>query len=281
MDFGAFVELEPGIEGLVHISELSHKRVWRAADVVKEGDEIEVLVLNVNPQAQRMSLSIRALHQPEPTKKEKEEAQEAELPAATKKSNRPSNAPLKGGLGRDGRGTVRVKVVRESLMRAILEKKFTKTWETLKKSPGVGTLPWFKKADAAVPKKLDAYQKAQEKAQSGLIGDLLKLRKALQQLEEAAVKLLGLQGPCELIADDPSRSTAVAEIKRYKAKVQHERATFESRLKSALAAADQDIKKLESLDPQRRKNCGRGLGWSYIESISVRLAQFYCEFKHL
>lgn len=102
MDFGAFVELEPGIEGLVHISELSHKRVWRPADVVKEGDEIEVLVLSVDPQAQRMSLSIRALHQPEPTKKEKEAAQEAELPAAAKKSSRPSSVPLKGGLGRAG-----------------------------------------------------------------------------------------------------------------------------------------------------------------------------------
>ncbi len=41
MEFGAFVELEPGVEGLVHISELSHKRVVRVSDVVKEGDEIE------------------------------------------------------------------------------------------------------------------------------------------------------------------------------------------------------------------------------------------------
>ncbi len=48
MDFGAFVELEPGIEGLVHISELSHKRVWRPADVVKEGEQVEVLVLSVD-----------------------------------------------------------------------------------------------------------------------------------------------------------------------------------------------------------------------------------------
>ena len=78
MEFGAFVELEPGIEGLVHISELSHKRIWRASDVVKEGEEVEVLVLNVNPEAQRMSLSIKGLSKPEPTKKEKEETQEAE-----------------------------------------------------------------------------------------------------------------------------------------------------------------------------------------------------------
>ena len=145
-------------------------------------------------------------------------------------------------------------------MCAILEKKFIKTWESLKKSPGVGTLPWVKKADAAVPKKIDVYQKAQEKAQSGLIGDLLKLRKALQQLEEAAVKLLDSKGLAQLVADDPARSTAVAEIKRYKSKVQHERGTFESRLKSALAAADQDIKKLESLDPQKKKELWKGFG---------------------
>ena len=49
MDFGAFVELEPGIEGLVHISELSHKRVFRCSDVVKEGQQVEVMVLSVDP----------------------------------------------------------------------------------------------------------------------------------------------------------------------------------------------------------------------------------------
>ncbi len=104
MEFGAFVEVEPGIEGLVHISELSHKRVWRASDVVKEGEEVEVLVLNVNPEAQRMSLSIKGLSKPEPTKKEKEEAQEAEASVEAKKPSRPSNVPLKGGLGKSAGG---------------------------------------------------------------------------------------------------------------------------------------------------------------------------------
>jgi len=104
MEFGAFVELEPGVEGLVHISELSHKRIWRASDAVKEGEEVEVLVLNVNPEAQRMSLSLKGLSKPEPTKKEKEEAQEAELPAESKKAGPPSNLPLKGGLGKSAGG---------------------------------------------------------------------------------------------------------------------------------------------------------------------------------
>ncbi|MBX3414060.1 MAG: S1 RNA-binding domain-containing protein [Pirellulales bacterium] len=79
MEFGAFVELEPGIEGLVHISELAHKRVFRVADVVKEGDEIEAQVISVDQDAQRISLSIKALQaRPEPIKKDAAaEAEEA------------------------------------------------------------------------------------------------------------------------------------------------------------------------------------------------------------
>ena len=60
MEFGAFVELEPGVEGLIHISELSHKRVWRASDVVHKGDQVEVLVLSVDTDTQRISLSMKA-----------------------------------------------------------------------------------------------------------------------------------------------------------------------------------------------------------------------------
>jgi small subunit ribosomal protein S1 len=97
MEFGAFVELEPGVEGLIHISELSHKRVWRASDVVHEGDDIEVLVLSVNTQTQRISLSIKALSKPEPTKKEKEEAEPGEIPAKPRKA---PDQPLQGGLGK-------------------------------------------------------------------------------------------------------------------------------------------------------------------------------------
>jgi small subunit ribosomal protein S1 len=97
MDFGAFVELEPGVEGLVHVSELSHKRVWRPSDVVKEGQQVEVLVLSVDREAQRISLSMKACATPpEPVKKE-----ESDDAAATpsKKSNKPTG-PLLGGLGR-------------------------------------------------------------------------------------------------------------------------------------------------------------------------------------
>lgn len=103
MDFGAFVELEPGIEGLVHISELSPKRVWRASDVVQPGQEVDVFVLSVDSDAKRMSLSMRALAKAaEPEKKTEPEIVEA-APPPTEARKKPT-APLKGGLGRAAGG---------------------------------------------------------------------------------------------------------------------------------------------------------------------------------
>ncbi len=57
--FGAFIELEPGIEGLVHISELSNQRVEKADEVVKNGDEIQAVVINVEPKKHKIGLSIK------------------------------------------------------------------------------------------------------------------------------------------------------------------------------------------------------------------------------
>jgi small subunit ribosomal protein S1 len=59
VDFGAFVELEPGLEGLVHISELADHRVRSAGDVVKPGDAVRVRVLEIDPPGRRISLSIK------------------------------------------------------------------------------------------------------------------------------------------------------------------------------------------------------------------------------
>lgn len=99
MDFGAFVELEPGVEGLVHVSELSHKRVWRPSDVVKAGDQVDVLVLSIDTQAQRISLSMKACAAPpEPVKKEGDEEPGTAKPTK-KKGNKPTG-PLVGGLGK-------------------------------------------------------------------------------------------------------------------------------------------------------------------------------------
>jgi small subunit ribosomal protein S1 len=60
MDFGAFVELEPGIEGLIHVSEMSWvKRVKKPSDLVKVGDAVEAVILGVNPGERRMSLGLK------------------------------------------------------------------------------------------------------------------------------------------------------------------------------------------------------------------------------
>ncbi len=60
MDFGAFVELEPGIEGLIHISEMSWaKRVRTAGDVVKVGETVEAVILAVKPEERRLSLGLK------------------------------------------------------------------------------------------------------------------------------------------------------------------------------------------------------------------------------
>jgi small subunit ribosomal protein S1 len=59
-DFGAFVELEPGVEGLIHLSEMSWtKRVRKPGDVVKPGDAVEVVILGVNAAERRISLGLK------------------------------------------------------------------------------------------------------------------------------------------------------------------------------------------------------------------------------
>ena len=60
-DFGAFVRLEEGIEGLIYSSELSSERVEKPSDVVKEGDSVTAVITKVDPVEQKISLSIKAL----------------------------------------------------------------------------------------------------------------------------------------------------------------------------------------------------------------------------
>ena len=81
--FGAFVELFPGVEGLVHISQIAHQHIATPHEVLKEGQEVQVKVLEVHPEQQRISLSIKALQEaPKPEKEEIEEVVEEtyELP---------------------------------------------------------------------------------------------------------------------------------------------------------------------------------------------------------
>ena len=60
-DFGAFVEVEPGVDGLVHVSDISHKNIKHPKDVLKRDQEVEAVITNVNTGEQRLSLSMKEL----------------------------------------------------------------------------------------------------------------------------------------------------------------------------------------------------------------------------
>ena len=80
-DFGAFVEVLPGIDGLVHVSQISHKRIENPKEALKVGQEVKVKVLEVNADAERVSLSIKALEErPAQEEGQKEEKRDFELP---------------------------------------------------------------------------------------------------------------------------------------------------------------------------------------------------------
>jgi small subunit ribosomal protein S1 len=98
--FGAFVRVAPGVEGLIHISELAHQRIRAVGDVVKEGEDVEVKILTIDTEAQRIALSLKAtIAAPEAAKVE-EEAEEPprELLVAKRRG------PLKGGMDRPSGG---------------------------------------------------------------------------------------------------------------------------------------------------------------------------------
>lgn len=79
VNFGAFVEVFPGVEGLVHISQIAHKHITTPHEVLKEGQEVEVKVLDVNKDESRLSLSIKALLE----NAEEEDFTDYELPEET------------------------------------------------------------------------------------------------------------------------------------------------------------------------------------------------------
>jgi small subunit ribosomal protein S1 len=102
--FGAFVKLAPGVEGLIHISELAHHKVFRVENVVKEGEEVECKVLSVDAEAQRIGLSLKATIakavKPESAAKDEPEVDEPPRPLAVPKRS----GPLKGGIGKPSGG---------------------------------------------------------------------------------------------------------------------------------------------------------------------------------
>ena len=75
MTFGAFAEILPGVDGLIHISQIAAKRISKPEDVLAEGQEVQVKITEVDAENKRISLSIRALL--ETAEEAAEEAEEA------------------------------------------------------------------------------------------------------------------------------------------------------------------------------------------------------------
>ena len=93
MNFGAFVQLEEGVEGLIHISQLSDRHVAQVEDEVKVGDVIQVRILSVDPEQRRISLSLKAAAPDDETPKAT-----TETPTSESRSEKKRKRPLRGGL---------------------------------------------------------------------------------------------------------------------------------------------------------------------------------------
>jgi ribosomal protein S1 len=89
--FGAFVEVEKGIDGLVHVSQISYERIETPASVLNVGDEVDAKIIALDTDAKKMNLSIKAVL-PEPERKPKAEKVESEeQPARKQRASRKNN----------------------------------------------------------------------------------------------------------------------------------------------------------------------------------------------
>jgi small subunit ribosomal protein S1 len=109
-NFGVFVELEPGLEGLLHISELSDDKIESPEEVVKVGDEVDVKVLRVDAKDRKIGLSMRNVDDGKvpdiipdmPIEGEEAEAAMEEKAKAAGKEGRETKKDLRGGTGSAG-----------------------------------------------------------------------------------------------------------------------------------------------------------------------------------
>ena len=78
MTFGAFAEIVPGVDGLIHISQIADHRIDKPGDVLHEGDMVDVKIIDIDYDKKKVSLSIRALLEAAPVEEPEDEAEEAE-----------------------------------------------------------------------------------------------------------------------------------------------------------------------------------------------------------
>lgn len=104
-NFGAFVKLATGIEGLIHISELAHRRVANVAQVLQEGQDVEVKILTVDRGAQRIGLSLKATQARPESEKSSRDTTPVEEPKR-ESSVKKFQGQLRGGTGGGGAGNL-------------------------------------------------------------------------------------------------------------------------------------------------------------------------------
>ena len=78
MTFGAFAEIVPGVDGLIHISQIADRRIGKPEDVLTVGQEVDAKIIDVDAENKRISLSIRALLEPTVEEQAAALAEEAE-----------------------------------------------------------------------------------------------------------------------------------------------------------------------------------------------------------
>jgi len=98
VDFGAFMEVEKGIEGLIHISQLSHRHVKTADEVVNVGDVREAKIINIDADQERVGLSLKELEEkPEPQEKSSSSSQSSSSSSKSQSSNNNDDNSSSGG----------------------------------------------------------------------------------------------------------------------------------------------------------------------------------------
>ena len=80
MTFGAFAEILPGVDGLIHISQIANRRIAKPEDVLTVGDVVDAKITAIDEEKHKVSLSIRALSEPAPAPAKKEVVEEKEGP---------------------------------------------------------------------------------------------------------------------------------------------------------------------------------------------------------
>ena len=82
MTFGAFAEVVPGVDGLIHISQIADRRIDKPSDVLSEGQMVDAKITAIDEEKHKISLSIRALTAPEPAPVRERPAKKPQAPEA-------------------------------------------------------------------------------------------------------------------------------------------------------------------------------------------------------